>query len=89
MRPVRLLAAAADRLGRDVNAPPLGTLEVAARRAFNQMAERIRRFVADRTQMLAAILDLRTRSPGCACARNSWMMTSSGRCSPTSMRWSR
>jgi signal transduction histidine kinase len=65
MRPVRLLAAAADRLGRDVNAPPLdeaGPSEVAtAARAFNQMAERIRRFVADRTQMLAAIgHDLRT-----------------------------
>lgn len=65
MRPVRLLAAAADRLGRDVNAPPLaetGPSEVAtAARAFNLMAERIRRFVADRTQMLAAIgHDLRT-----------------------------
>ncbi len=65
MRPVRLLAAAADRLGRDVNAAPLdenGPSEVAtAARAFNQMAARIRRFVADRTQMLAAIgHDLRT-----------------------------
>ncbi len=65
MRPVRLLAAAADRLGRDVNAPPLdeeGPAEVRiAARAFNQMAQRIRRFVADRTQMLAAIgHDLRT-----------------------------
>ena len=65
MRPVRLLAAAADRLGRDVNAAPLsetGPSEVAtAARAFNLMAERIRRFVADRTQMLAAIgHDLRT-----------------------------
>jgi signal transduction histidine kinase len=65
MRPVRLLAMAADRLGRDVNAAPLpeeGPSEVAtAARAFNQMADRIRRFVADRTQMLAAIgHDLRT-----------------------------
>ena len=65
MRPVRLLAAAADRLGRDVNAAPLdekGPSEVAtAARAFNLMAARIRRFVADRTQMLAAIgHDLRT-----------------------------
>nr|WP_246523643.1 ATP-binding protein [Neoroseomonas eburnea] len=64
-RPVRLLAEAADRLGRDVNAPPLaenGPSEVAiAAHAFNRMAERIRRFVADRTQMLAAIgHDLRT-----------------------------
>ncbi len=65
MRPVRLLAEAADRLGRDVNAPPLpegGPSEVAtAARAFNTMAGRIQRFVADRTQMLAAIgHDLRT-----------------------------
>jgi len=65
MRPLRLLAAAANRLGRDVNAPPLsetGPTEVAtAARAFNEMAARIRRFVADRTQMLAAIgHDLRT-----------------------------
>lgn len=65
MRPVRVLAEAAERLGRDVNAPPLdesGPSEVAtAAHAFNTMAERIRRFVADRTQMLAAIgHDLRT-----------------------------
>jgi signal transduction histidine kinase len=64
-RPVRDLAAAAERLGRDVNAPPLpqeGPSEVAtAARAFNTMAGRIRRFVGDRTQMLAAIgHDLRT-----------------------------
>lgn len=64
-RPVRDLAAAADRLGRDVNAPPLpetGPAEVAtAAHAFNTMAERIRRFVGDRTQMLAAVgHDLRT-----------------------------
>jgi signal transduction histidine kinase len=64
-RPVRDLAAAAERLGRDVNAPPLpegGPAEVAtASRAFNTMAERIRRFVGDRTQMVAAIgHDLKT-----------------------------
>ncbi|MGG5888231.1 ATP-binding protein [Falsiroseomonas sp. HC035] len=64
-RPVAALAAAADRLGRDVNATPLpetGPAEVAtAARAFNTMAERIRRFVGDRTQMLAAIgHDLKT-----------------------------
>jgi len=64
-RPVRDLADAAERLGRDVNAPPLpeqGPSEVAtAARAFNTMAGRIRRFVGDRTQMLAAIgHDLRT-----------------------------
>lgn len=64
-RPVRDLAAAAERLGRDVNAPPMpetGPREVAtAAAAFNTMAGNIRRFVADRTQMLAAIgHDLRT-----------------------------
>ena len=63
--PVSALADAADRLGRDVNAPPLpetGPAEVArAAAAFNTMAERIRRFVGDRTQLLAAIgHDLRT-----------------------------
>ena len=63
--PVRFLAAAAERLGRDVNAPPLperGPTEVAtAAAAFNTMAARIRRFVQDRTFLLTAIgHDLRT-----------------------------
>ena len=63
--PVATLAAAAERLGRDVNAPPLpedGPQEVAkAAAAFNTMAGRIRRFLADRNFMLAAIgHDLRT-----------------------------
>jgi signal transduction histidine kinase len=63
--PVRDLAAAAERLGRDVNATPLpenGPSEVAtAAHAFNTMAERIRTFVGERTGMLAAIShDLRT-----------------------------
>ncbi len=63
--PVRTLAAAAEALGRDVNAPPLpedGPLEVAtAAAAFNTMAARIRRFVQDRTEMLTGIgHDLRT-----------------------------
>ncbi len=63
--PIRELAQAAERLGRDVNAPPLpetGPREVAqAAAAFNTMQERIRRFIADRTTMLAAIgHDLRT-----------------------------
>jgi hypothetical protein len=64
-RPVRVLAEAADRLGRDVNATPLptdGPSEISrAAHAFNTMAERIRRFVQDRTTMLAAVgHDLRT-----------------------------
>ncbi len=64
--PVRTLAQAAERLGRDVvNAPPLpevGPSEiVTAASAFNTMAARIRRFVEDRTFLLTAIgHDLRT-----------------------------
>jgi signal transduction histidine kinase len=63
--PVRTLAAAAEALGRDVNAPPLpedGPSEIAAASsAFNTMAARIRRFVEDRTLLLTAIgHDLRT-----------------------------
>jgi signal transduction histidine kinase len=63
--PVRVLAEAAEALGRDVNAPPLpenGPTEVAvAAVAFNTMASRIRRFVQDRTELLTAIgHDLRT-----------------------------
>jgi signal transduction histidine kinase len=63
--PVRVLAEAAEALGRDVNAPPLpenGPTEVrTAAIAFNTMASRIRRFVQDRTELLTAIgHDLRT-----------------------------
>lgn len=63
--PVRVLAAHAEALGRDVNAPPLpenGPTETAvAAVAFNTMAGRIRRFVSDRTEMLTAVgHDLRT-----------------------------
>lgn len=63
--PLGTLAQAAERLGRDVNAPPLaerGSGDVRkALRAFNDMQERIQRFVEDRTRMIAAIShDLRT-----------------------------
>ncbi len=63
--PLRVLGAAAERLGRDVNAAPLpetGPTEVAdAAAAFNTMAARIRRFVQDRTFLLTAIgHDLKT-----------------------------
>jgi signal transduction histidine kinase len=56
---------AADAVGRSVDAPLLaetGPREVRlAAKAFNRMQERLRRFVNDRTQMLAAIShDLRT-----------------------------
>jgi len=57
--PLLDFARAAERLGMDVNAPPLaedGPEEVrAATRAFNQMQTRIRSFVEDRLRMLAAI----------------------------------
>lgn len=64
-RPLSQVAAAAERLGRDVDAPPLpetGPKEVRmVAQAFNRMQERLRRFVEDRTRMLAAIShDLRT-----------------------------
>ena len=58
--------AAAERLGRDVDAPPLsdaGSVEMRrASHAFNTMQERLRRLIENRTQMLAAIShDLRTQ----------------------------
>ncbi len=64
-KPLRQLAEAAERLGRDVAAPPLavgGPYEVRqAALAFNRMQHRLRRFINDRTQMIAAIShDLRT-----------------------------
>lgn len=64
-RPIQVFAEAAERLGRDPQAPPLemkGPAEVAtAARAFNDMQERLRRYVEDRTAMVGAIAhDLRT-----------------------------
>jgi hypothetical protein len=64
-KPLTRFAEAADRLGVDVRAPALpeaGSRELRrATRAFNRMQERLRRFVDDRTLMLAAIShDLRT-----------------------------
>lgn len=64
-KPLARMAKAAERLGRDVNAPPMnedGPREVReAAHAFNDMQTRLRRFVQDRTHMLAAIShDLRT-----------------------------
>jgi signal transduction histidine kinase len=63
--PLRVFAQAAQRLGVKVDAPPLpetGPIEVRrAVHAFNEMQSRIRRFVTDRIQMIAAIShDLRT-----------------------------
>jgi signal transduction histidine kinase len=64
-RPLARFARAAQRLGTDIEAPPLdetGPSEVRnAAKAFNEMQERLKRFVGDRTRMLAAIShDLRT-----------------------------
>jgi signal transduction histidine kinase len=63
--PIRLFAAAAERLGRDPRAEPLalkGPAEIrAAVGAFNDMQQRLRRYVEDRTAMMGAIAhDLRT-----------------------------
>ena len=63
--PLGMLARAAERLGRDVNAPPIaeaGTREMRqAAQSFNQMQQRIRRLLDNRTRMLAALShDLRT-----------------------------
>ena len=63
--PIGALAAGAERLGRDPGAAPLnitGSAEVAsAVGAFNQMQERLRIYVDDRTSMIGAIAhDLRT-----------------------------
>lgn len=63
--PIRLFADAAERLGRDPRASPLqlrGSAEIGtAVRAFNDMQERLRRYVEDRTAMVGAIAhDLRT-----------------------------
>jgi signal transduction histidine kinase len=63
--PIRLFADAAERLGRDPRAEPLslkGSAEIdVAVRAFNDMQQRLGRYVEDRTAMVAAIAhDLRT-----------------------------
>ncbi|HWV52483.1 ATP-binding protein [Pseudorhodoplanes sp.] len=63
--PLATVAQAADRLGRDVNAPPLvesGTIEMKqAASAFNAMQTRLRALIENRTRMLAALShDLRT-----------------------------
>ncbi|MBF0191047.1 MAG: HAMP domain-containing protein [Magnetococcales bacterium] len=64
-RPLLLLADAAHALGRDLNHPPLplsGPREVRhAAAAFNAMQERLKRYVNERTHLLAAVShDLKT-----------------------------
>lgn len=63
--PIKVLADAAERLGRDPRATPLvveGSAEIGiAVAAFNDMQERLRRYVEDRTAMVGSIAhDLRT-----------------------------
>ena len=63
--PIQRFADAATRLGRDPTAPPLlltGPREIRdAVQAFNEMQQRLRRYVEDRTAMVGAIAhDLRT-----------------------------
>ncbi|MCW5695726.1 MAG: HAMP domain-containing protein [Bauldia sp.] len=65
VKPLEALAAQADALGRGTAGPPIpeeGPEEVrVVTKAFNRMQERLGRFVADRTRMIAAIgHDLRT-----------------------------
>lgn len=64
-RPLRALATRADALGRGTPGPPLAAEGPDEMRrvttAFNQMQDRLQRFVSDRTRMIAAIgHDLRT-----------------------------
>ncbi len=64
-RPIRTFVAAAERLGNDVNAPPIeerGSRELRrVTKVFNTMQGQLQRYVYDRTRMLAAIShDLRT-----------------------------
>ena len=63
--PLAAVSAAAERLGNDLNAPPMpetGTIETRqASHAFNTMQARLRGLIENRTRMLAAIShDLRT-----------------------------
>jgi two-component system OmpR family sensor kinase len=63
--PIRIFADAAERIGRDPGAPPLvlqGSAEIdTAVRAFNEMQERLRRYVVYHTGMVGAVAhDLRT-----------------------------
>jgi len=64
-RPLATLSDAADHLGRDINHPPLmikGSREVRkAAEAFNTMQKRLKRYIDDRSQLLAAVShDLKT-----------------------------
>ena len=91
--PLASLAIAAERLGHDVNAPPLpeaGTTETRqAARAFNDMQARLRILIENRTRLLAAIShDLRT--PLTLLRLRAETVETPGsatRCCPRSPRW--
>ena len=91
--PLGSLATAAERLGNDVNAPPLpetGTIETqAAARAFNEMQTRLRNLIENRTRLLAAIShDLRTPLTLLRLRAETVENRKSGtRCCPPSPRW--
>ena len=91
--PLASLSAAAERLGNDLNAPPMpetGTIETRqASRAFNTMQARLRSLIENRTRMLAAIShDLRTPLTLLRLrAENSRMHRSARRCWPPLRRW--
>ncbi len=64
-RPLTLLAKQADKLGNDINQPPMaetGSTEMRhASHAFNTMQSRLQRFIEDRSRLLSAIShDLKT-----------------------------
>lgn len=64
-RPLNTLASAAEKLGNDINSPPLrvtGTIEVRrAAQAFNTMQSRLASYIQERTRILAAMShDLKT-----------------------------
>lgn len=64
-RPLKTLATAAERLGEDIDQPPLdesGPLEVSrAAHAFNVMQQRLAKFIRDRTRIFSAMShDLKT-----------------------------
>jgi signal transduction histidine kinase len=65
LRPLKLIAVAADQLGRDIEHPPLpetGSQEmISAARSFNAMRARIKRYTNDRDHLFSAIShDLKT-----------------------------
>ena len=91
-QPITAFAKAAERLGRDPGAPRVdihgpAEVEVAAQ-AFNEMQERLHRYVKDRTAMVGAVAhDMRTPSPASAFGSRVCPSRSAARSSPTSIRW--